>query len=96
VFLTTPNNGLQDIYAFAQVTLPEQIPLRFVYHKFDAEHGDGDYGQEFDVMASRKFAKYWTALLEYAYYDGKDAAAPALAVPDVKLQRFWAQVEFNF
>jgi hypothetical protein len=96
VFLNTPNDGLQDIYAFAQVTLPAQIPLRFVYHKFDAEHGGGDYGQEFDAVASKKFGKYWTALLKYAYYEGKDAAAPALAVPNVNVQKFWAQVEFNF
>jgi len=96
VFLNTPNDGLQDIYAFAQVTLPEQIPLRFVYHKFDAEHGGGDYGQEFDAVASKKFGKYWTALVKYAYYEGKDAAAPALTVPNVNVQKFWAQVEFNF
>jgi len=96
VFLNTPNNGLQDLYAFAQITLPPQIPLRFVYHKFDAEHGGADYGQEFDVVASKKFGKYWTALLKYAYYDGKDAAAPALTVPNVNVQKFWAQMEFNF
>ncbi|HEY2081618.1 MAG TPA: alginate export family protein [Verrucomicrobiae bacterium] len=90
VFLTTPSDGLDDIYAFAQVTLPEQIPLRFVYHKFDADHGGVDFGQEFDAVASKKFGKYWTALVKYAYYDGK--AAPAA----FSLERFWAQVEFNF
>lgn len=90
VFTTTPADGLHDIYAFAQVTLPAQIPLRFVYHKFDADFGDADFGQEFDVVASKKFGKYWTALVKYARYDGK--AAPAA----FDLQRFWAQVEFNF
>jgi hypothetical protein len=89
-FLTTPSNGLDDIYTFAQVTLPEQIPLRFIYHKFDADFGGADFGQEFDVVASKKFGKYWTALLKYACYDGK--AAPA----NFDLQKFWAQVEFNF
>jgi hypothetical protein len=90
VFLTTPPNGLDDLYAFAQVTLPEQIPLRFVFHKFDADHGGADFGQEYDVVASKKFGKYWNALVKYAYYDGK--AAPAA----FNLQKFWAQVEFNF
>ncbi|MBU6411431.1 MAG: alginate export family protein, partial [Verrucomicrobia bacterium] len=33
VFLTTPANGLRDMYGYAQVTLPAvQVPLRFVYH----------------------------------------------------------------
>lgn len=90
VFLTTPSDGLDDIYAFAQVTLPEKIPLRFVYHKFDADHGSADFGQEFDVVASKNLGKYWNVLLKYARYDGK--AAPAA----FDLQRFWAQVEFNF
>jgi hypothetical protein len=96
VFLNTPADGLCDLYAFAQVTLPWQIPLRFVYHKYDAESGSDDFGQEFNVIASKKFGKHWTGLLKYAFYDGDDAAPPALAVPDVEVHKFWAQVEFNF
>lgn len=96
VFLTTPANGLQDLYAYAQITLPWQIPVRFVFHKFDADYGTGDYGQEYDVVVSKKFGKYWTALLKYAYYDGQDAAAPSLATARTDIQKFWVQVEFNF
>jgi hypothetical protein len=96
VFLNTPNNGLQDLYGFAQVTLPWQVPLRFVYHKYDADDGSDDYGHEFNVVASKTFGKYWSALLKYAYYDGKDAAPPALAGSDIDIQKVWAQVEFNF
>ena len=96
VFLNTPADGLCDLYGFAQVTLPYNIPLRLVYHKFDADSGSGDYGQEFDVVASRKFGKHWTAMLKYSFYDGDDAAPPALAVADVEVHKFWAQVEFNF
>ncbi|MGA2174158.1 MAG: alginate export family protein [Verrucomicrobiota bacterium] len=96
VFVTHPNNGLQDIYEYAQVTLPGQIPVRFLYHKYDADCGGGDYGQEFDVMASKKFGKYWSALVECADYLGKNAAAPALPAAGANIQRFWASVEFNF
>lgn len=96
VFLLTPANGLRDLYGYAQMTLPLRIPLRFVYHKFDADYGDADYGQEFDIVASKQFGKYWTVLLKYAYYAGQDAAAPALAAANVDIQKFWAQVEFNF
>lgn len=93
VFLNTPAAGLQDIYGFAQVTLPYDVPLRLVYHKFNAESGGADFGQELDVMLSKKFGKHWTALAKYAYYDGKDA--PFAPAPPVDVQRFWLQLEFN-
>lgn len=98
VFLTTPTDGLRDLYGYAQVTLPEQVPVRFVYHKFDADYGSGNYGQEFDVMASKNFGKYWVATLEYAYYQGQDAAPGSFlaTAARVDVQKFWAQVEFNF
>lgn len=95
-WLTTPNNGLRDLYAYTQVTLPAQIPVRFVFHKYDADFGGAGYGQEYDIVASKKFGKYWTALVSYAYYQGQDAAPAALTVPGVDVQKFWAQIEFNF
>jgi hypothetical protein len=94
VFLNTPANGLQDLYAFAQVTLPSEVPLRVVYHKFDSDAGSSDYGSEFDVVVSRKFGKHWAAMLKYAYYTGDDAVSGLPVNTDV--QKFWAQVEFNF
>jgi hypothetical protein len=98
VFLTTPGDGLHDLYGYAQVTLPAQIPVRFVYHKFDAAYGDGNYGQEFDFIASKKLGKYWNASVEYAYYQGQDAAAGSFLATanNVDVQKVWAQVEFIF
>ncbi len=96
VFITHPNNGLQDIYEYAQVTLPEQIPVRFIYHKYYADYGSGDYGQEFDVMVSKKFGKCWSVMVEFADYLGENAAPPALTAANVNVQKFWAAVEFNF
>ena len=96
VFLNTPAAGLRDLYGFAQVVLPLQIPLRAIYHKYDADSGGADFGQEVNLQASRKFGKHWTALVKYAWYDGDEAAAPALTVGDVEIHKFWAQVEFNF
>jgi hypothetical protein len=95
VFLTTPAKGLRDIYGFAQVTLPCDVPIRAIYHKYDADSGEGDFGWEFDLMASKKFGKYWTVLAKYAYYDGKDTAAGVAGSP-YDVHKFWAQVEFNF
>jgi hypothetical protein len=90
VFLTTPAKGLQDIYGFVQVVAPYEIPVRLIYHKYEADSGEGDFGQEINLQASKKFGKHWTALAKYAYYDGKDA--PARFDKHV----LWGQVEFNF
>jgi hypothetical protein len=95
VFLNTPGKGLRDLYAFAQVTLPGAVPVRFVYHKFDADSGGADFGQEFDAVASKQFGKHWAALAKYAYYDGKDAAPPSFASA-IDMHKFWLQLEFNF
>ncbi len=96
VFLSTPADGLQDIYTYAQVILPEQIPVRFVFHKYNAVYGGGNYGQEYDVVASKKFGKYWTVMAKYAYYQGEDTAAPSLTAANVDIQKVWGSVEFKF
>jgi hypothetical protein len=89
-FLTTPAKGLRDIYGFVQVTLPYDVPVRAIYHSYEADSGGADFGQEFDLVVSKKFAKHWTALAKYAYYDGKDAPNR------FDVHKLWAQVEFNF
>lgn len=96
MFLTTPAAGLQDLYAIAQVTLPRDVPLRFIYHKFDADSGFGDYGHEFDAVISKKFGKHWTLLAKYAHYLGKDPAPPSILTADLDVRKVWAQIEFNF
>ncbi|HTD66421.1 MAG TPA: alginate export family protein, partial [Candidatus Limnocylindria bacterium] len=73
VFLTVPPRGLRDAYGFVQITLPYDIPVRAIYHSFEADSGGADFGQEFDIMASKKFGKYWTVTAKYAHYDGKEA-----------------------
>jgi hypothetical protein len=91
VFLSTPANGLQDCYGYFQVTVPAgEVPVRFVYHKYNADYGSGNYGQEYDVVASRKFGKYWNALVKYACYNGNDAPY------NYTVNKLWAQIEFNF
>jgi len=95
VFLNTPAAGLTDLYLYAGLTLPGNIPFKFVYHKFDADSGSGDFGQEFDFIATRSFGKNWKVLLKYAFYDSDEASPPAQATPS-DVQKFWAQLEFNY
>lgn len=89
-FLTTPATGLQDIYAFVGVKIPKaEMPLKVVYHKFDADSGGTDYGQEIDVVLSKKFAKHWTAIAKYAHFDGAGGAY-------VDIDKFWLELNFVF
>jgi hypothetical protein len=90
VFLNTPARGLTDLYVSAGANLPGEVPLKVIYHKFDADSGNDDFGYEFDVVASKTFSKHWSALVKYAYYNGTDAPSAW------DKQVFWAQVEFNY
>lgn len=94
VFLVTPGAGLQDFYAYAQVQLPWEMPLKVAVHKFDASTaGKYNYGNELDIALSRKFGKHWTGLIKYAYYDAKNGL-PATGF-NADVHRFWAQVNFS-
>ncbi|MFZ0828235.1 MAG: alginate export family protein [Verrucomicrobiia bacterium] len=96
VFVTHPNNGLQDIYEYAQLPLPGKIPVRFIYHKYYADYGSGNYGQEFDLMVSRRFGKNWSVMVEWADYQGVDVALPTITTRNQDVQKLWAAVECNF
>ncbi len=86
VFLSTPGTGLRDLYFWAGLSLPNKIPLKFVYHNFRSETGGIDLGTEWDVVASKKIGKHWTALVKYANYNGGLADR----------QKFWAQLGFKY
>jgi hypothetical protein len=88
VFVVTPDEGLQDFWVQGGVTLPLEMPLRVVYHRFWSDHGNEDLGQELDVELSRKFGPHFTALAKYAWFDGDSGLAD--------VHRFWLQAEFNY
>ena len=90
VFATIPPEGLRDLYGFVQLTLPYDVPLRAVYHTYEADAGGADLGQEIDFMASKKFGQNWIVTAKYAFYDGKEPPTP------FDVHKFWAQLEFNF
>ena len=81
MFLTGPSAGLRDLYFYAQITLPEEIPVRVIYHKFDSDFGHGDYGQEVDCVATKNFGKHWQVLLENAYYMRRPTPPPRPSPP---------------
>ncbi|NQU38723.1 MAG: hypothetical protein HQ523_02090 [Lentisphaerae bacterium] len=76
LFLVTPAEGLQDLYAYASVTCPKGIAPTFtvVYHSFESDVGGIDYGQELDLVAVKKFSDRFTMIAKYADYKAESGA----------------------
>lgn len=93
VFLTTPANGLEDIYGDVtfKPTGPEWLKgtvFRALYHDFSATRAGLDYGSEFDALISRKIGKYLTLTAKYADYQSDGFATDR--------QKLWLMVEAAF
>ena len=89
LFLSTPRGGIEDYQIWIGIEFPYEIPFRIIYHNYRPhEGGGGDYGHEIDAIVSRKFGKYFSGILKYAYFDGD-------SMP-VNIHKFWTQIEFSF
>lgn len=88
LFLSTPDGGVDDIYATLKYKLGGW-GLTGVYHDFSAETGGGDYGTEFDLSGARKLSEHYGVLIKAAFFSG-DAAG----FPDTT--KFWLQFTANY
>jgi hypothetical protein len=70
-FLSTPGNGLQDIYATA-VTKVKGVKLVVTYHDFSSDVNNIDYGTEVDLVAAYKVNKHYSLLAKYASYNADE------------------------
>ncbi len=86
-FLTTPENGLRDIYASLS-TKVMGVKLMGVYHEFDDDSSNTSYGKEYDFLVVKKFADHYTLLAKYAYFDGDNGRFDA--------QNFWLEAGVSF
>jgi hypothetical protein len=89
-FLTTPANGLEDLYASAGVTFKGLGPLDTLsavasYHAYDAQKISQDYGDEINLQLQGKWQRV-NLILKYADYN-----ADSLLTDTTK---WWAQVEY--
>ncbi len=86
-FLTTPDTGLKDLYA----TLGAMIhghKVRVVYHRFDADEGGADYGDEWDFLVEKKINEHYSVLMAFADYNADEYKT------DTK--KFWLQLVARF
>ena len=92
-FLTTPANGLRDVYLDAGYKVPGKGPLaglalRAVWHDFRSTTGGIAYGREWNALASYPLGQRFTLTAKLARYDAR-----AFATDTTKL---WFQVEAKF
>lgn len=75
VFLTTPFNGIEDLYGTVQFDWKKGLfganyGLFATYHDFKAERGGADLGEEFDAGVAITIRKHWSAEIKGAVYNG--------------------------
>jgi hypothetical protein len=90
-FLTTPPNGVRDLYAgigygWKAFGPAKAVSLQAVYHRFDSDRLDLHYGDELDLLASAKFGRV-TISMRYAAYWAKQFATDT--------HKFWLQADWT-
>jgi Alginate export len=66
-FLVTPRLGVEDFYVGASANFGN-LALQLVWHDFQAEAANDDYGSEWDASAGYKFGTRYEVLAKYANY----------------------------
>ena len=91
-FLTTPANGIEDLYATGGVTLKgvgslDTLSMVAAYHDYEAEQISADYGEEWNLSVAAKIKRV-NLMLKYADYR---QGIPAVGRSTEKV---WMQFEF--
>lgn len=89
-FLTTPPDGVRDLYANAgwgwkAVGPLRAVTLQAVYHDYRSDRASRSYGDEIDLLASAKLGKF-TASARYAHYEADGFATDT--------DKFWLQLDW--
>ena len=92
-FLTTPKEGLVDMYALVSVPVGGGS-FTLMYHKFETDEANAtvdDLGSEIDLVYTMPVAKNYTLGVKYAAYSAGDAAAGKVDTDKVWL---WGSAAF--
>ena len=90
-FITTPADGIRDLYASAgwgwkQVGGLKNVSLQAVYHRFESDRLVRHYGNEIDLLAQAKIGRT-TASVRYADYDADRFAT--------NTRKLWLQLDWT-
>lgn len=73
LFLATPGTGLEDTFVKVATNI-KGMKIVARYHNFDADEGEANFGEEFNLVATYKFTKQYSMLFKYANYNAQDRA----------------------
>ena len=98
-FLTTPKDGIKDIFVSAGGAL-QGTQLLLVYHNFSSDYLGYRYGTEWNAQASRKVGKLLTLTAKLAAYNGdsnaSNTARNAAAALAQGIDKAWLQADVQF
>lgn len=81
-FLTVPPEGLHDIYGSLSGIIAG-VTVDLIYHDFQSDEGDSDYGTEYNMMLTKKFGSHYTLQAAYANYNADEYKTDT--------EKFWLQ-----
>lgn len=89
LFLTTPANGIRDVFATASYKMMnDSLIITGVYHDFSDDTGTLQYGKEWDFSILKKFGKHYSLLAKYANYNADTFGTDT--------QKIWLQANVSF
>lgn len=92
-FLTTPVDGLRDVYVDMTLApkaqgVPQGLTLRAVYHDYRSTRGNRPYGREWDFQIASPVSKQISVMAKAALYQSRGFATDTM--------KLWLQAEAKF
>lgn len=92
-FLSTPANGLRDIYADISVKLPVTVgvrgaTIRLQHHDYGSTRGEIAYGREWGALVGAPINQWLAATLKFAHYNADRFATDTT--------KFWFALDAKF
>ena len=92
LFLNTPAGGIEDTYLKVTAPIPGGVKFLGFYHKFEAENGGADYGDEIDLQFVYALNKNLSFTAKAAFYDADATTGPLSFDTD----KYWLQADYSF
>lgn len=95
-FVTTPNSGIEDFYVTTVMPLGWDMKFVASYHNLNSDAGSFDYGEEFDVMLTKKFMKHYLLGTKASFYDADPSRRNATGGPSADVTKVWVWGSVSF
>ena len=92
--ITGMGNGVEDLYIYAGYNIPvgNGVSAKAIYHCFEPEKGEGEFGDEINIVVAYEVNKYMNVIAKYADYEAEGAGSGGFGGEDKEVFTF----ELNF